>query len=431
MQSESATLAARRGDILATLFYYANWHFIAADESYFATFAGVSPLRHMWSLAIEEQFYLVWPIVILLALRFMRARLLLSLIVVGAILSAADLAYQYEAHNPSRAYFGTDARAHVLLVGSALALLTHAYPALLSHERAHRLARIAALPAAGAIVVGYVLMKDQAAFYYWGGSLLFACFVAVLIWTVEALPRSPVARAISIKPINWVGRISYSLYLWHWPVIIWISSFIAVNAFVQKGLAIAAMTAMAGFSFYVVERPIRTGRAPWLRLSTVRLAIAVSIALALFAAVTFKVTTTASAQFSDRPCPPGSPLVGTLKFCIEVNPTIAHPPVIITAGDSTSRALTPGLNPLAATRAWLFIQAGQDGCSFLPLDVVRTREFEAQQRTCAQDVPRLLSTLNRRYHPTVWLISDVFVLASLRAPDGTILAPGDSAGRAS
>ena len=116
-----STFDARRSDIVATLLYAANWHFIATDQSYFATFAGVSPLRHMWSLAIEEQFYLAWPLIAAAvfaapAVRRDPARLA-GWVLVAALASAVLMAVLYDPANPSRAYFGTDARAHALLVG--------------------------------------------------------------------------------------------------------------------------------------------------------------------------------------------------------------------------------------------------------------------------------------------------------------------------
>ena len=103
IQSEAATLAARRADILSTLFYYANWHFIATDQSYFAAFLGASPLRHMWSLAIEEQFYLLWPLLLIVVLRVCR-RALLPAVLIGAVASALAMALLYSRSNPSRAY---------------------------------------------------------------------------------------------------------------------------------------------------------------------------------------------------------------------------------------------------------------------------------------------------------------------------------------
>jgi peptidoglycan/LPS O-acetylase OafA/YrhL len=118
-------LGRLRGDGIAGLFYVANWRFVASGQSYFDLFTSPSPFRHLWSLAIEEQFYLVWPLVTLACLRLARGRLrlLATVAAVGVVGSAVVMAILYEADDPSRAYYGTDAHAHPILVGVLLALI--------------------------------------------------------------------------------------------------------------------------------------------------------------------------------------------------------------------------------------------------------------------------------------------------------------------
>src|SRR5436309_2477777 len=130
---------ARRGDMLATVFYYANWHFIAASESYFALFVGRSPLEHTWSLAIEEQFYVLWPLLVMsIGLLRPGVRASLGLIVAGVAASAAWMVAIYDPTNPTRAYIGTDTRAHTLLIGALLAVVLFGRPGLLTSDRARR-----------------------------------------------------------------------------------------------------------------------------------------------------------------------------------------------------------------------------------------------------------------------------------------------------
>src|SRR4029079_6877201 len=121
--------AGIRGDGIASLFYVANWRFVVAKQGYFELFSAPSPLRHMWSLAIEEQFYLVWPLVTLAALRAGRGSLrLLAIVCAGGVAaSIAAMAIEYRAGDPSRAYYGTDGRAHTILLGALLAIVLVAW----------------------------------------------------------------------------------------------------------------------------------------------------------------------------------------------------------------------------------------------------------------------------------------------------------------
>src|SRR5262249_49595865 len=121
----AAQLGTLRGDGISSLFYFANWHFVLSGQSHFDLFSLPSPMRHLWSLAIEEQFYLVWPLIVLVCLRVGRGSrtVLTGVCVAGIAASALVMAVLYEPTDPSRAYYGTDARAHTLLVGAVLAIV--------------------------------------------------------------------------------------------------------------------------------------------------------------------------------------------------------------------------------------------------------------------------------------------------------------------
>jgi peptidoglycan/LPS O-acetylase OafA/YrhL len=415
IQSEQATLHTRRGDIVSTLFYYANWHFIATDQSYFASFlSGVSPLRHMWSLAIEEQFYLAWPILLVLLLTLSRRRpvVVLGVIGVGVIASIAALAIEYRPGDSSRAYFGTDGRAHVLLIGAALAFLTSRR---LGPNGSASVLRGLGVVAIVCVVAAFVALDDTQSLYYRGGAALFALCVAVVLLVVEAQPAGGVARALSMGPLTWTGRISYSLYLWHWPIIIWTTSFIALtSATAQKLLAIALTFVAASASYYLVEAPVRFGRVPWLRLSRRRLALVLSSAVIVVLAATWKVTAPTFANNSSVPCPPGSPNVGSYRWCIRVDPTVKDPLVMVAVGDSTVRALDPGLADVAVRRARRYIDAGQDGCSLLPVVIANSDQH------CESELG-LVRDIEARQHPKLWIVSDLFSLNPVRAPDGTVV----------
>jgi peptidoglycan/LPS O-acetylase OafA/YrhL len=438
-----ATFDARRSDMISTLLYVANWHFIATDQSYFATFTGVSPLRHMWSLAIEEQFYVAWPLLVGAVMAAPSVRRdtakLAFWVLAAALASAVCMAVLYDAANPSRSYFGTDVRAHSLLVGCALALMISARPQLLNGEAAALARRVWPL-VIGMLAIALVTFSDQGGFYYHGGSLLFALAVAALLWVIEAAPRSAPAAMLSTAPFRWVGMTSYGLYLWHWPILVWIgdprAGFDALpTQLAEIGLTIAVATA----SFYLLERPIREGRAPWVGFSRRRLLIAaaVSFQFVWFAALMGTMVTSANSEvarglkdLSDTPCPPGSPALGTggrFTWCTLLQPTTPGAPVIATAGDSTARALDPGLKALTADRGWGYVQAAQGGCTFVgllmpndtdPAEVISKRE-------CATQVPSVLAAVSARSRPDVWIVSDrVLVSAPLVLDDGRVLRSG-------
>jgi len=252
--------AGIRNDGIASLFYVANWRFIAAKQGYFELFSAPSPLRHMWSLAIEEQFYLVWPLVTLALLRAARGslRLLGAACVVGIAASIAAMAFLYDAGDPSRAYYGTDARAHTILLGALLAVVLAAWKPGVA---ARRYIRIAAIVAFGAMVIAWYAATGTSARYYHGGSAAFAALACIVI--AGALQPGFLQRALSLRPLAWIGCISYGLYLFHWPIAVWlVPTRVHLHGVALNLLRLALTFAMATLSYYLVELPIRERRRP-------------------------------------------------------------------------------------------------------------------------------------------------------------------------
>jgi len=260
--------AQLRTPALATLFYSANWQEIHAGSSYFTQFTAPSPLQHMWSLAIEEQYYLVWPLllgVLLFATRTRwirhQKRTLLLCVVTLALLSAAWMGVAEHLYGPNRAYLGTDTRAWELLLGGAAALL---WPPGSAVTRRRPWAVLTALGVAG--VVAGAWWSGGPPWWTWDGGLVgFAlCAGLVIVGGIRA-PNSPVARFLSLGPVRWVGLISYSLYIWHWPVIVLMTQDSTGLAGAELLVVrLGAMVAAACASFYLIERPLR--RADWRRL---------------------------------------------------------------------------------------------------------------------------------------------------------------------
>jgi hypothetical protein len=203
---------------------------------------------------------------------------------------------------------------------------------------------------------------------------------------------------------------------------------------------LAATFAAATLSYYLLERPIRTGRVPWLRRSRRRLAVAVPLAMASVGAFILVMSTSgtgsslarAVADTSDPgPCTVNGAVVGDRYTWCATSPNAKGSPVVAVIGDSTGRALFPGMQQVAADRGWRYVQAAEGGCSFAPLLLVSSedRAGVADKASCLRDIPVLHEQVERAYRPDVWLVSDRFLGNPLATGHGRILEPGDPARR--
>lgn len=254
--------SAVAGDALAALLYVANWRFLLGDESYFATLAMPSPLRHTWSLAVEEQFYLIFPLLLLVLIRMLRTRrrvaLALGLLAAGSALWMAHL--YTPGTDPGRVYYGTDTRAQELLVGSALATLlapTHGPVARLTAWVTRWPPRLV-LPAALLLLVSFVTVDPQTPWLFRGGMVGFALVTAIVIITAWTQHDSMAHRLLAAEWLRRIGLVSYGIYLWHWPVLVFLDPARVGIDGVALLLLRAALTGILAFlSYRFVERPIR------------------------------------------------------------------------------------------------------------------------------------------------------------------------------
>ena len=270
------TYGALRLDALATLLYVSNWHFILVNSNYFNETAASSPLLHTWSLAVEEQFYVIWPLVVLAVMHFTRSlRALFALCCAAAIASAIWMYVVYDGGlNTNRAYLGTDTRSQCLFIGCALAvglvLLSQRAPRGGPPGQGRAVAPGGAtgralcggagrVGAAGAIAL-WVLTTSVSSFPYSGGFFLIGLAVACIILSAVAAPRSLVPRVLSLTPVRYVGRISYGLYIWHWPIFIWLDhARTGLYGYQLFALRVLVTFAVSVVSFHLIERPIRMG----------------------------------------------------------------------------------------------------------------------------------------------------------------------------
>jgi peptidoglycan/LPS O-acetylase OafA/YrhL len=317
-------LGALRGDALATLFYVANWHSIFAHQSYFAQFSTPSPLEHTWSLAIEEQFYLAWPLVIAVVIKLRRRWRLggVALCAVGLSASAVEMALLFHAgQDPSRAYFGTDTRAFDLLAGASVAFLAAARPQ--PAQMARRWLHVMSIPAAlalGAVwVVGGTPGGLPRSWLFSGGFALCAALAAVIVADVRQADRGPVGRLLSIGVLRWLGRVSYGVYLWHWPVFVYLTrSSSGLSGGALDVARVGTTLLLATASYYLLELPIRHRRVrmPGRALGPLGLAATGLVILAGTTASVAQPALAASTQTSGRALNPmvGSAFVGTGGF---------------------------------------------------------------------------------------------------------------------
>ncbi|MEQ8201384.1 MAG: acyltransferase family protein [Syntrophomonadaceae bacterium] len=260
---DPSRLSALWNEVLAAAFYSSNWWLIFHKVSYFANFGPPSPLGHLWSLSVEGQFYVLWPLLLGLALRYIHQRgRLIGLISALIIASAAAMAVIYQPGlDPNRVYYGTDTRAFALLVGAVLALL---WPSRRLSARLSLWPRMTLDIAGGAALLAILAMiwrsNQYQSFLYYGGLLLFSVIAAVLV-AVLAHPASRLGRLFGISPLRWLGVWSYGIYLWHYPVIILTSPVINTGG-PNIGLAITQTVlsiSLAAISWYFIEEPIRHG----------------------------------------------------------------------------------------------------------------------------------------------------------------------------
>lgn len=261
-----------RQDELAALFYLSNWWYIYHHVSYFQSFANPQPLKNLWSLAVEEQFYLLWPLILAWFLPRIRQRPLLVAILAGLALVSAGLMalFYHPGLDPSRVYYGTDTRAFALVIGAILAVLTPTLPES-SHKIRRRWWDTVGWLSLVAILAMIWRTNQYQPFLYRGGLVGLSVLSALVIRSLIE-PGTVISRVLGTKPLRWIGERSYGIYLWHYPIIVLTTPVNSTTGL--NGLLIAGQVALtfliAAVSWRYIEDPIRRGalRRWWHHLQT-------------------------------------------------------------------------------------------------------------------------------------------------------------------
>jgi len=264
-------MAHVRAQVVAAATYCTNWYLIASGGSYFEELGRPLALRHLWSLAVEEQFYLLWPLAMVLLLRHFRGRLGHLAIAVGAVAvaSAVWMAVLYRPGvDPSRLYYGSDTRLFTLLVGALLALFWR--PAAIAHggvRRHGRLFDVVGLTALAGIALFFLHAHETSGALYRGGFLALAVVTALAVASATH-PGTATGKALGVGLLTWIGVRSYALYLWHWPVFVVTRPGVDVSlrGWPLLVLRLGVTVALADLSYRLVETPVRQmGFRLWLR----------------------------------------------------------------------------------------------------------------------------------------------------------------------
>lgn len=369
------------------------------ESGYFDVASHAKPLLHLWSLSIEEQFYLIWPLLITLALRL---GIRMSWVCSIAIAALLVLAMNLNARNPDGAYFHPAARFWELLIGASLAFTEQAKeqnPPLISRTRLFH-ANIISLIGILSITWSFLLW-DKSHRHPGIWTLLPTLGAAAIIYNKQTL----ISKALSLKPLVWIGLISYPLYLWHWPILSYIrimESGKPPGAYISAGILLSII--LAGATYVLLERPLRARKTP----KKTALALAV-LMLGLLLASQLIV---ARNGFPDRSA---VQYAKAAEAQLKREPRQddrclrrfgAHPPVycreqgqngpfIVITGDSHAHVLFPGIAQAAGALGYSTLLLANSGCP--PLDGAVTGRNETERAACAASIENILQAIEAEH----------------------------------
>ena len=421
LEASMTSRDALRADITATLGYVANWHFIASSN-YFQATGDESPLLHMWTLAVEEQFYVVWPVALFLIALLVphRARLTVvaAVAVSGVLVSAWRLHTLWvSSETPDRAYMGTDLRMFGPMVGALVAVALMRAPRL----AASRWPNTALMVAGSAVLVWAAFTLGSAhgpsETYPRGGALLFALGSAAVIWALSTR-ASRVSAMLALAPIAYLGRISYGIYIWHWPLIVWAEKgwidVSGVSTVPRIIVLTTAIVAIASLSYHAVEKPIRYGTIGT-HLNKKRIGLLLPALLAALIAINISVVVPhAGAEITVR-TRAGANVARVTK-------------TVILVGDSVPQALADEFADAASERGYVVLRATAGGCPATGISKAYSSGEKFKHDTCAKVIGEQDSRI-KKYRPALVIWWSRYEVGPRLGPHGKVLPLGSRAYR--
>ena len=413
------------GDALSTVFYVSNWYSIHGGVTYFSLTTQPSPLLHTWSLAIEEQFYLVWPLVVLGVLKLgtgrrarrspgrrvevlgggtlvlvpppraehdpawacrRRLHVLFAVAGLGSLASAIVMVCLAPSGYTTRAYYGTDTRAQALLVGAAIAIGLTLWREGSRRPWFTRLASVLAIAGVLGTAALWATTSETSTFAFSGGFLVASFAAGAVVLGCAVAPRSLVVRLLELPPLPQWGRISYGVYLWYWPVLLVMTGQRLHWGVYPLFLARVGITvAIAAISYDFVEMPIRRGALGHWR-SWVAAPVGAAVAIgAVFVSTLLPVgatelqgtqlsasapppttTSTTSTTPSHATVPDPTTTTTTVPSYLTPDPpprTSTKPVKVLLIGDSIAGTLGVGLAQEARPYGVQIVNEGTPGCS--------------------------------------------------------------------
>lgn len=414
--AERDTLTSIRGDVLSVIGYFSNWRFIFSHQNYFQQYGPKSPVLHTWSLAVEEQFYVVWPAVTWLVLRrFGRSGLAVAAGVALAGSFAATLLMSLVGVGNTRLYYGTDVRVQELMAGALFAV---AAPALGQWSARNRVTTRAWIPLVSVSgLVGFAALLwmfhavsgDKSSYLYRGGFLLVGLSTVSLIALCVYQPTHLLVRALSLGPVRYIGLISYGLYLYHYPLFMILDSNRVGAAGAELLLIrLAATFGVAVLSYQLVERPILYGRWWGGRIRGRSILVAVPAVAVVAVTATIAATTLPTAPRATATATAGA-AASSSAAAVDLAVPAAPPPGltgdhqirVMLLGDSMSLTLGVGLKQDAAAWGADVLNKGAIGCDLIWNQTVNFQDQTTTAATGCKDWPTVWGNLIQQYHPDV------------------------------
>jgi peptidoglycan/LPS O-acetylase OafA/YrhL len=414
---------ALAGDVAASVFEVVNWRFIAAEQSYFNHISLPSPLRHMWSLSVQEQYYVIFPLILIGIARFVRTQRTLLLFFGG--LTALSLWRMWSLYvpgtDPSRVYYGTDTRIFEVLIGVLGAILLSERAFAFSRGRKHT-----GLLARYDKALGWAGLASLALLFYWmitlseyspwlfQGGLAAVCFLTMIAIVACSSPYDNLLqRLLSVAWLRWIGRMGFSLYIWHWPLVVFTALALPDwSPGVRNTFSMALTVVIAWLSHTYLETPIheRGVKALFPSRPTVRKVVTLGVAPALL------LGSFGLAQSSTAAARKGS---GDNRI-VEIPPYVSEGtdkfPVIL-LGNSVAAGLGTRGKPDETTPDLNLGIIASLGCNPVIRDARITPEPTPPSAECVEWREKWPSEIKRDEKPVVTYLLSMFFLADFKVGD--------------